>query len=190
MSRSSLLLSTATRVGNRLSFIPASSPLVSSDHSFSAFSIVNSSEMLPALKRSPGLTSWKAGYGGKDVFMFDTYEEMLSSTDLDDEMKQKFPPTLFPTGNEKELGLEQTCVLRSVRRLQADPFLPSVSDFMPIIRTPEDSMSVFSRRAPIWSRPRLLRSRPTRQSRSLRPSLCRSPSRFPLYALRAKTDDT
>lgn len=76
-----------------------------------AFKIVDASDMLPNLIRAPGLTTWKAAVG-KECYIYDTYEDFLKAEETTDEVKERIHETMWPKGDEKELGLENWYVRR------------------------------------------------------------------------------
>jgi hypothetical protein len=80
-----------------------------------AFEIVDVAADLPILNRRPGMTSWKAAFD-KDTKVCDTYADFLASTEVKDEIKDKITASLWPAGNEKELGIEKWCVSVDGRR--------------------------------------------------------------------------
>lgn len=79
----------------------------------SSFSIVDVSSSLPILNRRPGMLEWKAAFD-KDTKICATYKEFLASGEVKEEIKEKITESLWPKGNEKELGIEKWCVLSPI----------------------------------------------------------------------------
>lgn len=71
-----------------------------------AFKIVDASSLLPDLIRAPGLTTWKAAVG-KECLLYDSYEDFLAAEETTEEVKERTHATMWPKGDEKELGLEK-----------------------------------------------------------------------------------
>lgn len=71
-----------------------------------AFKIVDASASLPNLVRAKGLTTWKAAVG-KDCLLYDTYEEFCAAEETTEEIKERNHETMWPKGDEVELGLEK-----------------------------------------------------------------------------------
>ncbi|KAL7408753.1 S-adenosyl-L-methionine-dependent methyltransferase, partial [Mrakia frigida] len=71
-----------------------------------AFKIVDASASLPNLVRAKGLTTWKAAVG-KDCLLYDTYEEFCAAEQTTEEIKERNHETMWPKGDEVELGLEK-----------------------------------------------------------------------------------
>lgn len=90
-------------------FFPLSDfvPKFSHPLSHAAFQILDVSDRYPLLKRSPGLTTWKAATGKETMSIYDTHQDFLNDEDQTVEIKEKVPKTYWPKGNEKELGLEK-----------------------------------------------------------------------------------
>ncbi|KAJ1919758.1 tRNA (cytosine-5-)-methyltransferase ncl1 [Mycoemilia scoparia] len=68
-----------------------------------AIKLVDVSDQLPLLKRSPGLTSWKVMT--RDGCLYQTHEEMVNEKDPED--SRKYIKSLFAPKNVSELGLDK-----------------------------------------------------------------------------------
>jgi multisite-specific tRNA:(cytosine-C5)-methyltransferase len=78
-----------------------------------AFKIVDASHLLPNLIRAPGLTTWKAAVG-KECLIYDSYEDFVAAEETTEEVRERTHATMWPKGDEKELGLEKWYVWMSI----------------------------------------------------------------------------
>jgi len=77
-------------------------------HRLTDFELVDVSPMLPELKRTPGLTSWKATNDKQITTLYDTYEEFLAENQ---DSQGKMGRSHWPPADVESLNLPRWSVI-------------------------------------------------------------------------------
>lgn len=139
------------------------------------FEIVDVVADLPILNRRPGMTSWKAAFD-KDTKICDTYADFLASAEVKDDIKDKIQASMWPKGNEKELGIEKWCVGLGLHDSRAHVLSPHelTNGPLPAHTPPSPAAACASTRR---TRTRAASSSRSSRRRPTRPATTSSPTR-------------